>query len=99
MIDDFLWVQKGEPSEEDFKLAKEIVEERQAAGIRTIFTANWTIKQLNSLSEVIGGRIYESCGSKTNFALTFGKETKNYRARTQQRLTLLDDEEETPFDE
>lgn len=99
MIDDFLWVQKGEPSEEDFKLAKEIVEERQAAGLRTIFTANWTIKQLNSLSEVIGGRIYESCGSKTNFALTFGTETKNYRARTQQRLTLLDDEEETPFDE
>lgn len=98
LIDDFLWTNGGNPTEEDFKLAKEIIEQRQANGLRTIFTTNWTIKDVNRMSEVIGGRIYESCGSKTNFVLTFGAETKNYRARTQPTLLEITDEE-SPFRE
>lgn len=98
MLDDFFWTNKCDPTEEDFKLAKEIIEERQAAGLKTIFTANYTIKALNDLSEVVGGRIYEGCGSKTNFALTFDKNCTNYRAKTQPKLTLLDDNELSPFD-
>ncbi|MBQ5930544.1 MAG: ATP-binding protein, partial [Clostridia bacterium] len=99
MLDDFLWTNKCEPSEEDFKLAKEIIDERQAANLRTIFTANYTIKELNDMTEVVGGRIYEACGSKTNFALTYGNECKNYRARTQERMTLTEIEDEAPFDD
>lgn len=97
LVDDLLWTNSGTPTEEDFKLAKELIDVRQANGRRTIFTANWTVKDLNELSEVIGGRIYEGCGSKTNFALTFGAEAKNYRAKTHPTLLALADETEDPF--
>lgn len=86
LVDDLLWANGGGLSEEDFKLAKEIIDVRQANGLRTIFTANWTIKDLIELSEVIGGRIYEGCGSSTNFVLTFGGDTQNHRARKQSTL-------------
>lgn len=99
MLDDFLWTNKSDPTEEDLKLAKEIIDERQAKRLRTIFTANYTIKDLNALSEVIGGRIYEASGSKTNFAITFSGNCKNYRAKTQPKLTLMDYDEKSPFDD
>lgn len=99
LIDDFLWTNGGVPSEEDFKLAKEIIDARQSNGLKTIFTANWTIKAVNGLSEVVGGRIYEGCGSKTNFVLSFGSETKNYRARVQPSLIELAGELKSPFEE
>lgn len=98
LVDDFLWTNGANPSEEDFKLAKEIIDERQANGRRTIFTANWTIRQINGLSEVIGGRIYQACGSKTNFAITYGSEAKNYRAKTLPTLTDFVGEK-SPFEE
>lgn len=98
LIDDFLWTNGATPSEEDFKLAKEIIEERQANERRTIITANWTIKQMNGMSEVIGGRIYQACGSQTNFAFTYGSEAKNYRARNLPTLTDIADVK-SPFEE
>ncbi len=98
LIDDLLWTNGSFPTDEDFKLAKEIIEARQINGRRTIITTNWTIKEMNELSEVVGGRIYEGCGSKTNFALTFGAETRNYRAKTQPTLLPIEGIS-SPFDE
>lgn len=98
LIDDLLWTNSGIPTEEDFKLVKEIIDYRQASGLQTIFTGNWTVRALMELSVVIGSRIYEGCGSKTNFALTFGNETKNYRAMIKPTLIEIADER-SPFEE
>ena len=99
MIDDFLWQPTNgtvTPTAEDFQLAKEIIDARINANLRTIITGNYTIGKLNELEEVLGGRIYQSSGSSENFCLTFGDGCENYRAKKAPTLLDLADEKD-PF--
>lgn len=98
LIDDFLWQPNNAiPSDEDFRLAKEIIDARSNLNLLTIFTSNYTLRDLTEITEEIGSRIYQACGSAKNFALTVAKEAKNYRMQIQP--TLLEIEAESPFDE
>ena len=79
-IDDFLWAPRGGiPSDEDFRLSKEIVDVRTARGLKTIITANYTVRKLCELSEEIGGRINYAAGGSKNFAITIRESAENYR--------------------
>lgn len=80
MIDDFLWSPHGGvPTDEDLRLAKEIVDVRTARGLRTIVTANYTVRGLCELTEEVGGRINYAAGGSKNFAVTIGESAENYR--------------------
>ena len=80
MIDDLLWTPKGgAPTDEDFRLAKEIIDVRTARGLKTIITANYTVRGLCELTEEIGGRINYAAGGIKNFAITIGESAENYR--------------------
>lgn len=97
LIDDFLWQPNGAmPSDEDFRLAKEIIDARSNIRLMTIFTSNYTLRDLTEITEEIGSRIYQACGSTKNFVLTVGKEAKNYRMQIQP--TLMEIEAENPFE-
>lgn len=97
LIDDFLWQpNRAIPSDEDFRLAKEIIDARMNLGLLTIFTSNYTLRELAEIAEEIGSRIYQACGSAKNFVLTVPSSAVNYRMQSQP--TLLDVDIDSPFD-
>ena len=96
-IDDFLWQPTGGmPSDEDMRLAKEIIDYRGNNGLKTIITSNWTLKDLTVMSEVIGGRIYEFCGTVNNFAYTVPADAKSHRLIKLKEIPAEEAEEELP---
>ena len=98
MIDDFLWSPRGGmPTEEDFRLAKEIVDIRIACGLRTIITANYSVRRLCELTEEIGGRINYAAGGSKNFAVTIGASAENYRMSTLSTVEGIRDWDYDPF--
>lgn len=98
LIDDFLWQPNNAlPSDEDFRLSKEIIDARINMNLRTIFTSNYTLRELTEITEEIGSRIYQACGSTKNFVVTVAKEAKNYRMQIQPTLMELETDEVNPF--
>ena len=93
LLDDFLWRKSSIPTEEDFALAKEVLDARLYNGRPTIFTGTYTMHELFSLSEELCGRINEGTGGEKRFALDFGAETANMR------MEDLFDAEDCPFGE
>lgn len=80
LLDDFLWQPKNAvPTDEDLRLAKELIDARLYNGRPTVLTGNYTVRDLYALSEEIGGRIAEGTGGEGGFALTFGAGTENIR--------------------
>lgn len=80
LLDDFFWSPKGAiPSDEDFRLAKEIIDARFYNGRKTIITSNFTAQDIYTMSEEMSGRLNEFSGGDKNFMLTFGNEIANYR--------------------
>lgn len=99
LLDDFLWGANGAmPSDEDFRLAKEIIDARSSKRLLTIITSNFTIRALTELSEELGGRIYEACGSAKNFALTVSQDAENFRLKSAPTLVEIANDETNPFD-
>lgn len=96
-LDDFLWQPTGGlPTDEDLRLAKEIIDYRGNNGLKTIITSNWTLKDLTVMSEVIGGRIYEFCGTVNNFAFTVPADAKSHRLIKLKEIPAEEAEEELP---
>lgn len=93
LLDDFLWRKSSIPTDEDFALAKEILDARLYNGRPTIFTAKYTMREMFCLSEEVCGRITEGCGGEKRFAMDFGRETANMR------MEALFDAEDCPFGE
>lgn len=80
LLDDFFWSPKGSiPSDEDFRLAKEIIDARFYNNRKTIITSNFTAQDIYTMSEEMSGRINEFSGGEKNYLLTFGSELENYR--------------------
>lgn len=101
MIDDFLWNPtngRSQPSDEDLRLAKEILDGRINMGLRTIITSNYAIGELNRIEVVLGGRIYQAAGTVENFCLGFSDSCENYRANRVPSLIDMDDVE-SPYDD
>ena len=101
MIDDFLWQPTNGnslPTDEDLRLAKEILDGRINMGLKTIITSNYSIGELNKIEVVLGGRIYQSSGGSENYCVSFGATCENYRAKKIPSLVDLA-EQESPFDE
>lgn len=93
MIDDFLWTNDNKtPSNEDWKIAKEIIDARGENGRKTIFTCNMALSIITTYSEVVGGRITQYTGGTSNFDIEFGFGTTNYRT-----TDLIEITDETPF--
>lgn len=94
-LDDFLWQPTGGlPTDEDMRLAKEIIDFRGNNGLKTIITSNWTLKDLTVMSEVIGGRIYEFCGTVNNFVYTVPADAKSHRLVKLKEISEEEEEEE-----
>lgn len=94
MVDDFLWTNENKmPSNEDWKIAKEIIDARGENRKRTIFTCNMALGIINTYSEVVGGRLMQYTGGKSNFDIEFGFGATNYRT-----IDLIEIAEETPFE-
>ena len=92
LLDDLLWQPKGAlPTDEDLRLAKEIVDARLYNGRLTILTGNYLLRDLYSLNEELCGRLAEATGGEEKFALLFGADTVNVR------LERLDDDGTCPF--
>ena len=97
-MDDVLWTQNGGiASDEDFRIFKEIIEARIQRRLPTIITCRFTPEELYGLTAEIGGRIYEACGSRNNFAVCFNAATTDWRMReipvaeaSQEDYTLFD---------
>lgn len=80
LLDDFLWQPKGAlPTDEDLRLAKEIVDARLYNARPTILTGNYTLRELFSLNEELCGRIVEGSGGAQGFAIEFANTTQNIR--------------------
>lgn len=96
LIDDLFWAVKGGiPSDEDFRLAKEIIDARFYNKRKTIITSNFTPKGMYTLSEEMSGRINEFSGGTKNFSLTFKGEYENYRFKME--LLETQESEDIPF--
>lgn len=52
---------------------------------------------MTEITEEIGSRIYQACGSTKNFVVTVAKEAKNYRMQIQPTLMELETDEVNPF--
>lgn len=80
LIDDIFYNADGAtPTAYEFKLVKEILDERSIRGLKTIMSSNYTLEKLFNLNPVVGGRISEFTGGQNAFALTLNGE--NYRKR------------------
>lgn len=94
LFDDFLWNSDGkEPTAFEYKIAKEILDERALRGLKTIFSSNYTFDKLFNLNPVVGGRVTEFCGHKDdkNGAFAVNLEGKNYRIKEGAQLVLVDE--------
>lgn len=96
LIDDLFWTVKGGiPSDEDFRLAKEIIDARFYNKRKTIITSNFTPKGMYTLSEEMSGRINEFSGGTKYFSLSFKGEYENYRFNME--LLETRESEDIPF--
>lgn len=96
LIDDFLWGNDNKvPTDEDWRLAKEIIDARGENGLKTIFTSNFSLELLTNYSEVVGSRLIEYTGGEENFDIEFDFTAQNYRLN---RTTyIVEDNSESPF--
>lgn len=79
LIDDLLWRADKQPTDGEFRLIKEILDERATRNLKTLMSSNYTLERLFNFNAVVGGRINEFAGGEQNFALTLNGE--NYRKR------------------
>lgn len=94
LIDDFLWNSEGkEPTAFEYKIAKEILDERSLRNLITLMSSNYEVSKLFNLNPVVGGRITEFSGNVNNYAITLSG--TNYRLKESPQLELV--EGQLPF--
>jgi DNA replication protein DnaC len=89
LIDDFIHVSEGKPSKKDLDTAKEIIDERNIRGLKTIISSNFTLDTLFKNDKELGGRINEFGGGFSNFIVDMLGE--DYRKKESPQLTLTDE--------
>lgn len=95
LIDDLFWAPKASiPSDEDLKMAKEILDARFYNDRPTIITSNIVANEITVLSEPIGGRIVEYSGGEDKFIINFSYDVQNQRFVRE--IEPLDDQDD-PF--
>lgn len=91
LIDDILWnEEQKQPSPAEWKVAKEILDERSIRGLKTLMSSNYILKDLFNLNQVVGGRISEFTGGLNNFAIDLNG--KNYRMLKEGQMTLVEED-------
>ena len=68
----------GFPSDEDFRLLKELAEARARNGLRTIITSSFRATELYGVSKAIGDVIGKACGGTQNFAIDVEKTVNGF---------------------
>ena len=68
----------GFPSDEDFRLLKELAEARARNGLRTIITSSFRATELYGASKAIGDVIGKACGGTQNFAIEVEQTVKSF---------------------
>ncbi len=91
LIDDILWnEEQKQPSPAEWKVAKEILDERSIRGLKTLMSSNYNLKELFNLNQVVGGRISEFTGGLNNFAIELNG--KNYRMLKEGQMLLVEED-------